>query len=235
MDYQLLDWDSGFFGMGVARITEPTLAKRNLADILLALKREGVKLAYWPSSRECEDEARGLGGYLVDAKTTFAIDLLGLSDDLLSIDLVEPYSPSMPVAELEELAVLSGACSRFALDPRIPRDKVAALYRTWMNRSLAKEMASEVLVIREGSSVVGVVTLGEKNGRGDIGLIAVDAGHRGRRYGEKLVRAAQKWFIENGYARGQVVTQGKNLPACRLYAGCGYSVEKVEYFYHFWL
>ena len=75
----------------------------------------------------------------------------------------------------------------------------------------------------------------KKNKVRDIGLIAVNRNYRGKRFGEMLVRHAQYWFINNGYNIGQVVTQGTNIPACNLYKKCGYSVEKVEYFYHFWL
>lgn len=141
----------------------------------------------------------------------------------------------MPIADLEALAIQSGPYSRFSVDPKLPEEKFIELYKIWINRSLKKEIADEVLVIREGENVVGMVTLGEKDGKGDIGLIAVERDRRGRKYGEALVRAAQCWFIRRGYEFGQAVTQGGNIPACSLYKKCGYSVEKVEYFYHFWL
>jgi dTDP-4-amino-4,6-dideoxy-D-galactose acyltransferase len=80
-----------------------------------------------------------------------------------------------------------------------------------------------------------MVTLDEENGRGNIGLIAVGRNYRGKEYGQKLVRASQRWFISHEYNHGQVVTQRQNLPACNLFSKCGYSIEKVEYFYHFWL
>ena len=80
-----------------------------------------------------------------------------------------------------------------------------------------------------------MVTLGEKNLRGDIGLIAVHPDHRGKKMGENLVYAAQTWFRSHGYTEGQVVTQGRNNAACNLYTKCGYVVEKEEYFYHIWL
>lgn len=236
MQYQMLDWDTNFFGMAVARITEPDLNEQELSDTLAELKAKGVALAYWPSIRECgKDAIKQFGGNLADNKTTFAMDFRALSfGEVVSTDIVESYTQSMPLKEIEDLAIQSGEYSRFAVDRNIPRDKFVALYSLWINRSLRKEIAEEVLVIREGERVVGLVTLGDKNGRGDIGLIAVDRNYRGKKYGEKLVRAAQRWFVKNGYEFGQVVTQGMNLPACNLYKKCGYSVENVEYFYHFW-
>ena len=237
MQYQILNWDTDFFGVTVARITEPVLNELEVSDILLELKAKGVHLVYWPSSCELKGEfVKRFGGRLVDNKMTFAMDLRRLSsDEFISTDIVEAYTQSMPIRDIEGLAIQSGEYSRFGVDHNIPREKFAALYKIWINRSLRKEIAEEVLVIREGDRVVGMVTLGNKNGRGDIGLIAVDKNYRGKKFGEKLVRAAQKWFVKNGYEYGQVVTQGMNIPACNLYKKCGYSIQTVEYYYHFWL
>jgi dTDP-4-amino-4,6-dideoxy-D-galactose acyltransferase len=242
--YRLLPWDSDLLGVAVARITAPEMATDELREVLTELRSSGVRLCYWPSCRELPPaDARQLGGLLVDRKTVFAIDfgLAGVEGshagdgDRASTPAVEPYAPWMPVADLEALAVESGRYSRFAVDPGIPRRKFEQLYRTWLRRSLAREIALETLVIRRGGRIAGLITLGEKNHRGDIGLLAVGAAWRGRGYGKALLRAARRWFVDRGYSRGQVVTQAANLPACALYAKCGYAVEKVDSYYHFWL
>lgn len=234
---QILDWDSDFLGVKVARINQSHLDTQELSDILTELQQRRVRLVYWSSDRECENTMiKKFCGNLTDRKTTFAIDFCSQDfNKLLPNDIVEPFADSMSVADLEGLAIQSGEYSRFAVDPNLPKDKFVSLYKIWINRSLRKEIASEVLVIRDGDKIAGMVTLGEKNGRGDIGLIAVDSNFRGRKYGEKLVRAAQRWFVEHGYEYGQVVTQGQNMSACNLYHKCGYSIEKTEFFDHFWL
>ena len=145
------------------------------------------------------------------------------------------YNLSTPTAEIEKLSIQSGEYSRFSTDPNIPRDKFEALYKEWIHKSLNKEIADEVLVILDNTNVAGMITLGNKNDNGDIGLLSVDTRYRGKKYGEMLVRSAQTWFIRNGYKFGHVVTQADNTAACRLYTKCGYSVSKVEYFYHFWM
>ena len=235
--YQILDWDSDFFGLRVARISEPRLTARELSVLLLELKRSHTRLVYWPSDRKVDgDVIKKLHGHLADVKTTFAIDFGTLDlDQCVATDIVEIYTQSMPMAGIVDLAIQSGEQSRYATDPNIPREKFVDLYTIWIKRSLKKEIAAEVMIIPGDDRVRGMITLGEKNGRGDIGLIAVDRDSRGKRYGEKLVRAAQRWFVDNGYELGQVVTQGKNIPACNLYKKCGYHVETVEFFYHFWL
>jgi dTDP-4-amino-4,6-dideoxy-D-galactose acyltransferase len=237
MRYEILDWDTDFFGIKVGRFTNPQLELQELSEILSEMKKKNVKLVYFPAEKEIEiTAAKRLGGFLADKKTTFAIDfsIVNLTESIPT-DLVKPFKDSMSVKEFENLAIQSGELSRFAVDPNFPKDKFISLYKTWMKKSLQKEIASEVLFINDENRIAGVVTLGEKKGRGDIGLFAVDKKYRGKKFGEMLVRAAQKWFIDHGYKYGQVVTQGQNTPAGNLYKKCGYSVEKVEYFYHFWL
>ena len=70
---------------------------------------------------------------------------------------------------------------------------------------------------------------------GDELRIAVDENYRGKGLGAGLVRSANAWFLKQGYFVAQVVTQGRNLAACKLYENCGYSLEKIENYYHFWL
>ncbi len=235
--YRILEWDTDFFGFRVAQFTLSNLEIERLEAILFDMRHDGVKLAYWPSDSHCltDIEAKDIGGYFVDKKTTFVIDLDEIMiDDFNETAVVEPYNSTMSV-DIEDLAVQSGEYSRFVVDPNITKDKFIDLYTIWFNRSLRKEIADEVLVIREYMNIVGMITLGVKNGRGNIGLMVVDRSYRGRGYAEALLRASHRYFINRGYMYGQVVTQGKNIFACNLYKKCGYSIETVKYFYHFWL
>jgi dTDP-4-amino-4,6-dideoxy-D-galactose acyltransferase len=109
------------------------------------------------------------------------------------------------------------------------------MYKKWIENSVNKTIANKVLVVKRGQNLAGMITLGEKNGRGDIGLLAVAPEYRGQNIGTALVRAAQKDFIDAGFQFSQVVTQMANEPARLLYEKCGYSIEKIEHFYHFWL
>ena len=95
-------------------------------------------------------------------------------------------------------------------------------------------MAKEVFIYQENQIIAGFVTLGEKKSRAEIGIIAVDNNYRGKGIGKSLMFAAENWFAGKKYNEIRVVTQGDNLPACRLYESCGYKTDNVEYFYHLW-
>lgn len=234
---KVLDWDSALFGIPVALVHQPHLTAEELTRVIAGLKRQQIRLVYWPTDREIEPAlVQPLGGLLVSRKVTFVIDFrLANCGAIPPAASVESFTDAMSAADLENLAVQSSAYSRFSLDPHFPGEKTVSLYQTWIRRSIRKEIAFEVLVIRDAGRIAAMITLGDKNGRGDIGLLAVDAQYRGRKYGETMVRAAQRSFIARGYKLGQVATQGENIAACRLYTKCGYAMEKVEYYYHFWL
>lgn len=237
--YEMLTWDSELFGFGVARITRSAPGLQELSRSLDTLKHAGARLVYWPSSRlvpEQESVLRTFDGHLVDLKTTFVTDLSDHAPVAPSGSFrVESFGASEASPELIALAIQAGEHSRFAVDPRIPRAKFVELYTTWIEKSVAGTRAADVLVARSADEIAGMITVGKEGTRGQIGLVAVDTQWRGRMAGEALIRAALDWFVRNGLHTAQVVTQGSNVAALRLYSKCGFSIEKQEYYYHFWL
>jgi ribosomal protein S18 acetylase RimI-like enzyme len=235
MNYQLLTWDTEFFGIKTGRIIPTSLQENPLASILTEMRQKGFQFVYWASEHQYAYDFQQYSGMMVDKKITFETNLQNINLDSMPLPKTEPYNSSLPFAQLEKLAIQSGVFSRFALDNRLPYEKFTALYKTWIRKSVSGEIADEVLVIRQNNHIAGMVTLSNKNGVGDIGLIAVDEKFRGRKFGQQLVWDAQRWFIQHSCHTAHVVTQGDNLPACRLYEKCGYQKIKTEFYYHFWL
>lgn len=240
-NFEILSWDSEFFGFKVGRILAPRLTVVELENALIALKKEGVTLLYWPSDPldlQSQDAAQICNGFLADKKVTYLIESKNIilqSNCCKSHLIVDEYTDELPTAELEDLAIQAGIYSRFKIDPRIPDNQFTDLYKLWILNSVNKKMADAVLVARSEDKIIGMVTVGKKGKRADIGLIAVDASMRGKNVGMALVSAAQDWALKNGFGFAQVVTQGENLAACRLYEKCGYHVDKIENIYHFWI
>ena len=237
--FQLLDVDSEIFGVPVAKILPDKLSPSELEQVISHLKKEDVRLAFWasnPKDKKSQQAARHYHGFLADKKVTYVIDLDQLPARSAGLDWdIEEYADALPSAELENLAIQVGRNSRFGADPRIPGDKLIDLYKLWIRNSVNRQVADAVFVVRQSGKVVGMVTVGAKDGRGNIGLFAVDPALRRKNLGVSLVCAAQEWARRKGFRFAQVVTQGKNVAACRLYRKCGYRVDKVEFFYHFWI
>jgi dTDP-4-amino-4,6-dideoxy-D-galactose acyltransferase len=237
--FEVLQWDSAVFGFPVARIVGT--GNQNALDGALENARQaGVRLAYLSAeSDELARMARSLNGTLVSERLTFARALTSDSGlffaDSANASPVERWEGTTPTAELLHLARDAGRYSRFKVDPRVPSGVFEQIYDAWITNSLNKQIADEVMVIRDGSSLTGLVTVGSKDGRADIGLLAVREEARGRGLGKALVQASLKWAAQAHFRLAQVVTQGANHPARHLYVSCGYTVERVENVFHFWL
>ena len=235
MDFKVLEWDSKVFEIPTALITRKIHSKEQLGSLVSGLESAGIRLAYYFSPVELGNFIDGFGGSLVDRKTTFYQS----SEDFYTRQTSDPntaapYDQDTATDDMISLAVQSGVSSRFALDPFFPREKFEHLYTVWINRSVRKEIADEVLVSRQDGKITGFVTLVSNNGIGEIGLIAVDAAYRHKRYGQLLVQSALYWCDRKGLKGCRIVTQGDNIPACRLYSKCGFEIQKIEFVYHFW-
>ncbi len=232
MQYEYLSWDSSFFGFKVARIGPEVFDFEALGAVLNTLKKEGFQLVYWSSELESPDAAL-LNGFLVDKKLTYLQHLKTAPQN--AENPVEAYSEPEASAPLLELGVQSGEFSRFRVDDRLPYAKFKALYETWIVKSVRKQIAEEVLIYPPQSEPLGLITLGKKNNRADIGIVAVRDNARGQGIGKQLIYSALNWFWQKNQSEVQVVTQGYNAPACALYEKTGFYIDKTEYFYHFWL
>ncbi len=139
--------------------------------------------------------------------------------------------------ELLQLSIVAGGHSRFQIDPRIPADKFRELYEVWMNRSTLRELADVVLVATPSNApddFVGVITLSETAGAGQIGLLAVREDHRGQGVATLLMAAAHDWLRGRGATEMNVVTQLENHEACTLYSRWNCEVVEVRQWFHFW-
>jgi len=236
--FQILDWDSKFFGIPVAQILPAKLSVGELNQVISHMKKENVKLAYWPSDPNDEGSQRGaqvFHGFLADKKVTFVNEISHIYQQSDSNGwIIEEYTETLPCTDMENLAVQAGICSRFKRDFRIPERKFVDLYLRWIRNSVNRQMADVVLVAHLSGNIVGMITVVEKNGRGCIGLLAVNEDMQGKTLGVALMQAAHAWARRRELMSAQVVTQEENIASCTLYKKCGYRVKKVEYFYHFW-
>lgn len=231
-----LVWDSDFLGFPVAYFAAGGLTAATIVEAVAAARQAGYRLLYAvvASADTAEADAlRQAGAWLADHKVTYAMPL--------PLDATMSISPAIGDAtgytsQLESLAWQSGEHSRFRRDLRFKPSVFQELYSRWLHNSLSGDIARRVLVWRSpAGQEAGLLTLGEKNGRADIGLLAVDAAARGQRVGQQLVAAAHVQALVWGYTILQVVTQGDNVPACRFYEKCGFIPESVEHIYHLWL
>ena len=231
MKIELLKWDSDFFGIKTGRIF---LNTKNEWDESELKNWDLVYIFVDPNDISANLILQQKRIPLVDEKITYLMDVSNLKIYEDHSSWLGSYFSSAKDDEVIRIGIQSGIYSRFYTDPEIPRAKFTELYTLWMKNSISRELAREVIVYKtEEEKIAGVITIGEKNKRADIGIIAVDNDFRGRNVGSTLIQGAINYSIRHQYSSLQVVTQKMNEAACKFYERCGFSVERLVNVYHY--
>lgn len=226
---EYLEWDSQFFKLKIGRVTVNKLTIELLIQIQSKKVSQCYNLIYLFAKSITIDASLALkqmGIELADDKLTYGRKVDN-SDKYA--DEVVLYNGSL-TTELLDLAIESGHKSRFKTDKRLA-PFFNDLYKLWIEKSLSGLMADSVLVYND-NEIRGFVTLKNKNGVGQIGLIAVDAQSQGLGIGTLLMEASMNWYSYNRLKKCIVVTQANNTGACRLYEKMGYNIISRELIYH---
>jgi RimJ/RimL family protein N-acetyltransferase len=243
-----LAWDSGFFGVPMARIeylvaTDPAACREALRACLASLRAEGVRHV----------AAR------VDVADLAAIALLEdhgfrLRDALVTYASRPGKEPAKPVRsrgrirpfrddDVPELLDITREAfrdfrSRFHADPALPRDRVDGFYEEWARQSFAGVMADRVIV-SEGSTgtVLGYLAFRRREPVSALAGIPVFGGGLGacRRSSpgafNGLIHAGTEWAHEQGGV-AECQTQSHNFPSIRVYEAVGAHYVRGEYTLH---
>jgi dTDP-4-amino-4,6-dideoxy-D-galactose acyltransferase len=236
-NYSLLNWDSRFFGYKIATVNHPDLELEQLKDIIKELEANDFKLAYCfvsPEDTVSNYSLKTLEGFLADEKITYTIQT-GKDNMLPVSDNIMPYDSSTASEKLVSLTLQSGLYSRFRIDPKFVNNEFERLYTVWIEKSVSKQLANEVIVYKEDGEIYGFVTLVVHEKTGSIGLIAVDEKQRGKAIGKKLIGSALSYFRDHNIINVDVVTQKSNFIACRFYESCGFEIKDTINIYHLWM
>jgi GNAT superfamily N-acetyltransferase len=230
---ELLEWDTEFWGVRVARVLAGSMTEESRAGIDGWCVENGISCVYFLA--EADDEATKAaaeegGFFYTDSRVT------------LRKEVREPREVSaipVRVAEdrdleaLEAIARSSHETTRFYHDPHFPDDRCGELYAQWIRSTYASD--DVVLIIEHDGRAVAYVTCGLREGNtGYIGLIAVDASMRERGLGAALAVAAHNWMVEHGVKHAAVVTQERNVAAMHLIQNAGYVVDSTHLWFHKW-
>lgn len=236
--FNILEWDSKFFGYKVARINKAHLTSDELKGVLSSLSNINVRLVYWsvnPKDDTANKAAKVQNGFLADEKITYIKDVSTYPSKDVNQKYLHSYLHKPLNKHILSLALQSGVYSRFEIDKNFKRNEFSKLYRRWIERSLKGEIAIDVIVYVDKNIEKGLVTLEFKSGYGSIGLIAVDKKYRGHGVGKQLVNKALAKFKNLGIKIVKVATQTDNIVACKFYEKLGFVEESVQNVYHFWL
>jgi ribosomal protein S18 acetylase RimI-like enzyme len=93
---------------------------------------------------------------------------------------------------------------------------------------------ASVLIGREAGVIVATVLVGHDGHRGWVYYLAVDPGHRHKRYGRVMMDAAENWLRQRGLAKLQLMVRSDNKIVKNFYQALGYA-EQDRIIYAKWL
>ncbi|WP_026970257.1 GNAT family N-acetyltransferase [Algoriphagus terrigena] len=214
----LLPFDSDLFGYPVGKAT----ISGNWDEISFLEEAKAFQLVYVSSESALPVNCNSFR--LVDVKVTFAKDLVKTQPRNHEIYRWEGEL----IGNLVQLALESGAFSRFKTDPRLVQGEFEKLYRLWIEKAWEKRQ------IFCSPNLEAMVTVSSEDKLAKIGLLAVNFAHRNQGWGRKLVHAAEHYALLLGVNQIQIPTQQTNFPACNLYQSLGYQLQEQTHLYHWW-
>lgn len=236
---ELLHWDTEHFGVRVARVRAHRLDPSSVDEALAWAASRQIACLYLladSSHPETLRLAASRGFRFVDVRITLGRRLDNLPPDPAPPGIVLRPAVTDDEAALVALAAASHDDTRFYADGRFDPGAVESLYRTWMRGSLDGRMADFVFVAEATGQPLGYIAgrTSREKAVGSIELVGVSAPGRRVGVGRALVNAASSHFQRAGLSSTSVVTQGRNVPAQRLYQACGFRTELVQLWYHRW-
>ena len=233
MSIQFLQWDSDFFECGVARLCINNecpidFIKRELIEY----ENSNLDIMYIcvkHNSNELVSFLSSIGAVLYDHKVSFKKNLLTRELDDSDNAVTELKQLTQ---EAVDIAVSSGIYSRFYLDPRF-KPKQPLLYKQWISNCFEHRDSRVFGIIKDDilSAIAGVSVSG---GTGHLELIAVAPNYRRHGFAKRLIKRAERFYLDSNVSTAEVVTQLNNTAACSTYHSCGYALIETVDVWHLW-
>lgn len=233
-NYEILDWDSRFFGFTVAKIKDNALAAEGGRNVLECLRNKDVKLAFYNTKSPLESSFLENEDYEIKLVHKRVL----LEKNLKKVTEIHPnisfYDGDFPDEDMIKLAQRAGTHGRFGTDKNISKKKYNQLFEEWIINSVRKKMASDVLVYKENNRILGLATIKLESDFAYMPLFAVHREHEGKGISFSLMRAVESVALQRGYTKVLGGTQDLNLKALKVYERYGIQVIGDEFIYHLW-
>jgi ribosomal protein S18 acetylase RimI-like enzyme len=217
-----LEWDSAFFNLEVGVIESgDDLKKGNYFNFDLLYLKTNEELSL-PGFRLNYQENKVLFEKDIIAFTTTSDNIKQISKVAYNID------------EIYELAYESGKYSRFKKDNLFGESNFKKLYKEWIDNSIAKQLADDILLYLIEDKIVGFVTFKKHTNYSQIGLIAVDKDYQGKGIGSQLISEVENYLCKEGIKKLRIPTQLENKEACFFYKKIGYEIIENTPIKHYW-
>lgn len=234
---RLLAWDTEWWGRVTATVAVERLDCDSAAELDSWSQEHRVELMYLlcrgfdPCTAHVAEDS---GFRLMDIRLAYRRED-GVADDGPALNAAVRVREVLESdkSALSGIARSSYQLSRFYADPNLDHERCDLLYERWLevewSGAASFVLAAEYLGLPAGY-ITGHVHPGRQTG--SIVLIGVSDSARGKGVGAALLSHALSLFRERGARHIEVVTQGRNVSAQRLYSRCGFLLDNVGLWFH---
>lgn len=235
-----MDWDSDFWGFPVAYLSSRYLTENIMHRIEKAVKREEFRLIEYLCN--CHDNrsveiAERNNFHFTDIRLSFEKRIEeGFEYDLPDgITFSEAKEKDIPM--LKEISKDLYQDSRYFFDENFDRNKVQRFYQLWIKRAVLGEYDDVCFCLYEKGLPLGFCSIkyNVPSKSASIGLFGLARRYQGRGLGKVLLFMVFSQLRKKNIVRIDVVTQGRNYAAQRLYQKAGFLTKATELWYHKWL
>ncbi len=218
MTIKYLKWDSDFFNKRVGELFIDN-ANFNINSI------DNFDLLYLKSPIDVSINSDRFRNTFIENKIVFSKNILGSKKDR-NTEIKSVHDVDFDLNELYELAFESGKFSRYKLDKNFGRKTFIKLYKIWIDNSVNKTFADDILVYKEHGKIHGLITYKVKEGFAKVGLFGINPKMQGNGIGTKLIDNLEYKLYNQGVAKISIPTQLINVKACSFYYKLGYEVKR---------
>ena len=234
-----LTWDSQFFDRRIGQLASPPRARAGWIAVDRDAFLQGLECVYLLvdiQDTAAVAAAQQAGFCLVDIRLTLSREISG--GQLPAAQ--PPPGVSLRAAALDDLPALQAIArqshtdSRFFSDPHFDPARSAEMYAVWIASYLEETDNVIVWTAEQDGEALGYLTCQVAGQTGRIGLVGLAPRARGKGLGSVLLATGLAWFARQGARQVEVVTQGRNLPAQRLYQRGGFRSARLQLWFHKW-
>jgi len=228
-----LIWDTKFFKRKIGELKASTQSQHEIKTALKLAEEEGYQYLICRIQSQKTlfiKTLETLGFYLSDIGVTWEIE----TDHFSSRNLREnpvTVTKSPRIATVRDISMLKSMIkslfpdSRFYNDPFFSKKEADNLYQAWIENSVTGHAADIVFLI----PFVGFIACRRPApDEGEIPLIGVKKGYRGKGIGKALIYEAIYWFKKQNVRFVRVRTQLENINAMNFYANSGFHIREYD-------
>tara|TARA_B100001093_G_scaffold374388_1_gene359387 strand:- start:8727 stop:9815 length:1089 start_codon:yes stop_codon:yes gene_type:complete len=235
-----LPWDSDFFGHNIALISSRYLTPNIMKSVNCFVDKNKVDMLEYLCNchdRESVRTAENSNFHFTDIRITFRKQLVRANLDEIKLnDYRFAKASKKDIPKLKSMTQKMYEDSRYFFDENFDRSRLNQFYESWVEKGVYGTFDDECLGLFHKEEIIGFVTLKyNQNNSVSLRLIGVDSTYQGKGIGKRLLQSVESHIEKKGFKQINVVTQGRNYHAQRLYQSMGYKTQSTELWFHKWM